>query len=189
MAPPKGFPKPPGSGRKKGQKVRPSLKAAIKTEAERAIQAMGELGIDPWEALLRIAQHAAAVGNLALAAYCHKSLLPFKYPTLSRVQVSPITADEAAALDAAVQAARVRAGAFSIPAPLELPEPRRSLGPVIDVTPTVAREPGATPAQPAQQPTTPPIYGPRLFATLNNGRAGQVPGPSDYRKGPDHEEA
>lgn len=186
MAPPKGFPKPAGSGRRKGQKSRPSV---VKEQAEKAVRAMGELGIDPWEALTRIAVQAEAVGNLALAAYCHRSLMPYKYPVLSRVQVSANSADEAAALNAAIAAGRARSGSFAIPAPLELPGPRRGPGPVIDVTPTAAPEPAATPAQPAQQPTTPPIYGPRLFATLNNGRAGQVPGPSDYRKGPDHEEA
>ncbi len=99
MAPPKGFPKPDGSGRTKGSRNRRNV------EVERPLSS---LDCDPREGLVQIARAATATGDYHLAAYCVGALMPYKYPALSRLTVTPRAGDEAAALMAAIAAARTR---------------------------------------------------------------------------------
>jgi hypothetical protein len=67
---PRGGPRP-GSGRPKGSRNR---------RTREMTERLDRLGRDPIAALARLAQHAEAEGNLALAERCWSGLLPYAAP-------------------------------------------------------------------------------------------------------------
>jgi hypothetical protein len=67
---PRGGPRP-GSGRPKGARNR---------RTREMTERLDRMGLDPIAALARLAQHAEAEGNLALAERCWTGLLPYAAP-------------------------------------------------------------------------------------------------------------
>ena len=76
----KGDPKPPGSGRKKGQKSKDKQALEAKLDALKCG--------DPIEALARVGMQAEADGDLSVAANCYKELAQYRWPKLKAIEVS-----------------------------------------------------------------------------------------------------